>query len=54
MSRTSIKKATKDQEAVDVFDDLGRDTVDVFGGDTSLRQTMEDLQYQTYHGNITK
>jgi hypothetical protein len=31
MSRASITKTTKEEGGVDVFGDLGRDTVDVFG-----------------------
>ena len=37
----------KNQPEVDIFADLGRDTVDVFGDDT-IRSTIEGMQQQNY------
>ena len=45
MNESSSRKT----DGLDLFNDIGRDTKDVFGDDTTGRDTIEGLQCQNYH-----
>ena len=44
-----MDESSRRTDGFDLFNDVGRDTAEVFGDDATGRSTVEGLQYQNYH-----